>query len=106
MPYTVFYMNRRATEEVCQIIREHLPPGWTLTTPTADGDYSAELASCDFILVADEAITAEHISATKMKSQEADRKSTRLNSSHLVISYAVFCLKKKKKSRSRDLLQS
>src|SRR2546426_5004094 len=26
----------------------------------------------------------------------ADRKSTRLNSSHLVISYAVFCLKKKK----------
>src|SRR2546426_5636553 len=28
-----------------------------------------------------------------------DRKSTRLNSSHLVISYAVFCLKKKKKSQ-------
>src|SRR2546426_5770457 len=28
-----------------------------------------------------------------------DRKSTRLNSSHLVISYAVFCLKKKKKKR-------
>src|SRR5256885_6089586 len=29
-----------------------------------------------------------------------DRKSTRLNSSHLVISYAVFCLKKKKKKLS------
>src|SRR2546426_11850434 len=29
---------------------------------------------------------------------EGDRKSTRLNSSHLVISYAVFCLKKKKKN--------
>src|SRR2546426_12471928 len=29
--------------------------------------------------------------------QRGDRKSTRLNSSHLVISYAVFCLKKKKK---------
>src|SRR5256885_14883655 len=29
--------------------------------------------------------------------EELDRKSTRLNSSHLVISYAVFCLKKKKK---------
>ena len=28
---------------------------------------------------------------------DLDRKSTRLNSSHLVISYAVFCLKKKKK---------
>src|SRR5256885_5090674 len=29
---------------------------------------------------------------------KVDRKSTRLNSSHLVISYAVFCLKKKKKT--------
>src|SRR5256885_7764478 len=29
-----------------------------------------------------------------------DRKSTRLNSSHLVISYAVFCLKKKNKTHS------
>src|SRR5688500_20065505 len=29
-----------------------------------------------------------------------DRKSTRLNSSHLVISYAVFCLKKKKRTRT------
>src|SRR5256885_11030488 len=36
-----------------------------------------------------------------------DRKSTRLNSSHLVISYAVFCLKKKKKKiydQLRDLI--
>src|SRR5256885_7992573 len=32
----------------------------------------------------------------------ADRKSTRLNSSHLVISYAVFCLKKKKKNKAYD----
>src|SRR5438034_4939789 len=31
-----------------------------------------------------------------------DRKSTRLNSSHTVISYAVFCLKKKKIKRSLD----
>src|SRR2546426_1726476 len=30
-----------------------------------------------------------------------DRKSTRLNSSHLVISYAVFCLKKKKQRMTR-----
>src|SRR2546426_6959260 len=30
-----------------------------------------------------------------------DRKSTRLNSSHLVISYAVFCLKKKKKTNKK-----
>ena len=30
-----------------------------------------------------------------------DRKSTRLNSSHQIISYAVFCLKKKKKKKKR-----
>src|SRR5256885_5582303 len=34
-----------------------------------------------------------------------DRKSTRLNSSHLVISYAVFCLKKKKKCYSYCLIE-
>src|SRR5256885_13013354 len=33
----------------------------------------------------------------------ADRKSTRLNSSHLVISYAVFCLKKKKKKHNNNI---
>src|SRR2546426_7632096 len=33
--------------------------------------------------------------------KEKDRKSTRLNSSHLVISYAVFCLKKKKTKAMR-----
>src|SRR3989449_5383082 len=37
---------------------------------------------------------AERLSA---EGQEIDRKSTRLNSSHGYISYAVFCLKKKKK---------
>src|SRR5258708_25310238 len=32
----------------------------------------------------------------------ADRKGTRLNSSHQIISYAVFCLKKKKKKKLKD----
>src|SRR2546426_4691227 len=36
-----------------------------------------------------------------LKNVERDRKSTRLNSSHLVISYAVFCLKKKKKKTKK-----
>src|SRR5256885_10889124 len=36
-------------------------------------------------------------------SYREDRKSTRLNSSHLVISYAVFCLKKKKTSTVRHV---
>src|SRR5690606_41826328 len=34
--------------------------------------------------------------------QPGDRKSTRLNSSHVKISYAVFCLKKKKKKQTKD----
>src|SRR5690606_39737864 len=34
--------------------------------------------------------------------QSADRKSTRLNSSHVKISYAVFCLKKKKNQMKRE----
>src|SRR5438034_7141609 len=33
-----------------------------------------------------------------------DRKSTRLNSSHTVISYAVFCLKKKKKKKKKKIV--
>src|SRR5690242_21182704 len=33
-----------------------------------------------------------------LRDRELDRKSTRLNSSHMSISYAVFCLKKKKKN--------
>src|SRR2546426_5632695 len=37
---------------------------------------------------------------TLMLDLTGDRKSTRLNSSHLVISYAVFCLKKKKNHKS------
>src|SRR5258705_97749 len=39
-----------------------------------------------------------------MPDETRDRKSTRLNSSHLGISYAVFCLKKKKKSSAPFLL--
>src|SRR5256885_12462017 len=51
------------------------------------------------VLVADEKIL--DLRARLFLGGEAkDRKSTRLNSSHLVISYAVFCLKKKKNTTS------
>src|SRR2546426_7967938 len=44
-----------------------------------------------------------HHTEVTQRHRHADRKSTRLNSSHLVISYAVFCLKKKKiRSSSRS----
>src|SRR5690606_39341675 len=39
------------------------------------------------------------------RAPERDRKSTRLNSSHVKISYAVFCLKKKKVHRDFNLLE-
>src|SRR5690349_23572486 len=38
---------------------------------------------------------------TAFRSTKEDRKSTRLNSSHVEISYAVFCLKKKKKKKKK-----
>src|SRR2546427_2397128 len=38
----------------------------------------------------------------RLREPGQDRKSTRLNSSHSQISYAVFCLKKKKKSRNTN----
>ena len=45
--------------------------------------------------------TAGAFPAAKGLETRPDRKSTRLNSSHLGISYAVFCLKKKKKRKKR-----
>src|SRR5437899_11813282 len=44
-------------------------------------------------------------SQTSSSTPRADRKSTRLNSSHLGISYAVFCLKKKKKTKTKQVNQ-
>src|SRR5437870_8187106 len=38
----------------------------------------------------------------RSRRQNGDRKSTRLNSSHVAISYAVFCLKKKKKKKKKQ----
>src|SRR5256886_3462571 len=43
--------------------------------------------------------------AARLDAAAADRKSTRLNSSHSQISYAVFCLKKKKKNDSYRVRQ-
>src|SRR5690242_21086691 len=44
-----------------------------------------------------------HVAATDV-SDDQDRKSTRLNSSHMSISYAVFCLKKKKKTTDTSMV--
>src|SRR5260221_4732465 len=48
---------------------------------------------------ATEARTAKNVQTADELHRDQDRKSTRLNSSHTVISYAVFCLKKKKQNK-------
>src|SRR5690554_6441307 len=49
----------------------------------------------------DEEMMQELVDVKKIANPSEDRKSTRLNSSHVRISYAVFCLKKKKKKKKK-----
>src|SRR5438552_8880283 len=42
-------------------------------------------------------VERDQVVSVELRTPQLDRKSTRLNSSHQIISYAVFCLKKKKK---------
>src|SRR2546426_5038758 len=58
------------------------------------------LSRFPIVLTEQHQIRRREILSTHLDSEplDADRKSTRLNSSHLVISYAVFCLKKKNKN--------
>src|SRR5258708_21847416 len=55
---------------------------------------------CVFSLVPCLALVMAHGGFRLMRTRRLDRKSTRLNSSHQIISYAVFCLKKKKKAET------
>src|SRR5258708_10983403 len=66
-----------------------------LTTTSAGGGYFE-------MFMGDEGTIkmSENPSISKLYREE-DRKSTRLNSSHQIISYAVFCLKKKKKNKTK-----
>src|SRR5438874_3720541 len=59
----------------------------------------AELTGADIWVTAK--VAGETLSARAPASAERDRKSTRLNSSHVEISYAVFCLKKKKRNNGQ-----
>src|SRR5256885_9843624 len=75
--------------------------------PDAGRDARAQHGDQDHVLVGDKVFAGQHLDGVVLemrvvieeRSLARDRKSTRLNSSHLVISYAVFCLKKKKKWR-------
>src|SRR5256885_2713717 len=60
-------------------------------------------AGCDFVHLGQADLDGADVPALRRAGVRfgVDRKSTRLNSSHLVISYAVFCLKKKKKKKDK-----
>src|SRR5256885_7516136 len=73
--------------------RSTLFPYTTLFRSLHEGDQAGALEVWEGFLAAKPSTRRNHDSKDE---PQRDRKSTRLNSSHLVISYAVFCLKKKK----------
>src|SRR5438270_8913542 len=89
------------------------PPRSTLFPYTTlfrshEGAFDATAAILDIIGVTDELLELSEgewhnslLQHVRQRTQEIDRKSTRLNSSHSQISYAVFCLKKKSNGASR-----
>src|SRR2546426_7227803 len=82
LPSTFFFFNDTATTEIYTLsLHDALPI--CIDPPRV-------------IVFMDEIEKAFAGTGTDLSGVKTDRKSTRLNSSHLVISYAVFCLKKKK----------
>src|SRR6266850_359136 len=71
--------------------------GRAFRTRQALGAGSVVDRACMAVADQDSGCGGHHVTAGNESNPVLDRKSTRLNSSHLVISYAVFCLKKKKK---------
>src|SRR3712207_7795980 len=89
-PYTTLFRSM-PVEEILRL-QEISQRSISLETPVGDDDAS-ELG--DFLEDAASVTPTDAVSESLLK----DRKSTRLNSSHANISYAVFCLKKKKKTQ-------
>src|SRR3712207_8951058 len=92
MCVNMFFFNDTATTEIYTLsLHDALPISWALTIRRLCACCSrkrrAARPSCSML----KAGRAESLSE-----RGGDRKSTRLNSSHANISYAVFCLKKKK----------
>src|SRR3712207_8980330 len=90
-PYTTLFRSERPTE--------HQQAADELHRRFADenSDFLALLNLWRYLAEQQEALSGNQFRRTVK-----DRKSTRLNSSHANISYAVFCLKKKKKTRSMN----
>src|SRR3712207_7068782 len=76
--------------------RSTLFPYTTLFRSLRDGDMVTPETTDALLRIVD--IVRELLARIELTGEEGDRKSTRLNSSHANISYAVFCLKTKNKS--------
>src|SRR5688572_32075136 len=87
-PYTTLFRSRRRRELIAPV-RE------MLIERLAQGIADGRVAACDPAALVDLAFAVVE-----------DRKSTRLNSSHSQISYAVFCLKKKITTLNYNSIQS
>src|SRR5205807_9204344 len=92
----IFFFNDTATTEIYTLsLHDALPISHHATCPGRS--QSLERALHEIVQRKKEELHTGHDHAEQFR----DRKSTRLNSSHLVISYAVFCLKKKKKTKKK-----
>src|SRR5438034_2975434 len=92
--------NQRRRVDMAQVKVFYDEVGNTLTVwfGNPEDEHVAEETGDEVVLMKDK--TGRVIGFEKLNFSIAkDRKSTRLNSSHTVISYAVFCLKKKKKKK-------
>src|SRR6266496_3354434 len=78
----------------------HTSIGKLLLAYLGEADLEARITDASF---AANAGPNAKVSLAELREELRDRKSTRLNSSHVEISYAVFCLKKKKKEANRLL---
>src|SRR6266511_3453576 len=101
----ILYPGRPLPETMFEIIARQkptlffgVPTLYAAMLAIRDAEKRHDLSSLRLCVSAGEALPAELYTRWKERfGTEIDRKSTRLNSSHVKISYAVFCLKKKKK---------
>src|SRR5256885_3455427 len=98
-----FFFNDTATTEIYTLsLHDALPIYLRCSFRHGDGHDGEDAHAADEQRNASERADGEgqHAEDGAENLQRLDRKSTRLNSSHLVISYAVFCLKKKKNNHT------
>src|SRR5256885_3689179 len=92
-----FFFNDTATTEIYTLSLHDALPIWAPRAPATSRTSSTSPPSCSTreSRCSPPSAASRRTGGSRPRTAR-DRKSTRLNSSHLVISYAVFCLKKKK----------